>query len=115
MEIDTWYKWMLVYFYDGGGILLMVATSILAWKYRTFTLYLAAIAMFGFVVGGFAQSSAQRAFIEAQQTMQDQSGIIFEYYAWRAISSVGFVLGGASLLWFAVKNRGSNNGKVNNP
>jgi hypothetical protein len=29
MEIDTWYKWMLVYFYDGGGILLMVATSIL--------------------------------------------------------------------------------------
>jgi hypothetical protein len=40
---------------------------------------------------------------------------LFEYYAWRVISSVGFVLGGASLLWFAVKNKGSNNGKVNNP
>ena len=101
---------MLVYFYDGGGILLLLSTVVLAWKYRTPTLYLSAFAMFGYVIGGFAQSSAQRAIIEAQQTMQDQSGFIFEYYSWRVISSVGFVLGGAALLWFAVKTSKDVNG-----
>jgi len=69
MEIDTWYKWMLVYFYDGGGILILLSTVVLAWKYRTLTLYLAAVSMFGFVVGRFGQSSAQRAIIEAHSAV----------------------------------------------
>jgi len=115
MEIDTWYKWMLVYLYDGGGVLIFLAVSILAWKIRSISLIAAAIFMFAFVVGTHYQSSAQRAYVEAQQTMLDQSGIVFEFYMWRVMSSVGFLLGGASLLWFAVKNKESKRGQINDP
>jgi hypothetical protein len=115
MEIDAWYKWMLVYFYDGGQIILFLAVSVLAWKIRSLPLIAAAICMFAFVVGGHYQLTAQRAYVEAQQTMQDQSGIVFQFYVWRAISSVGYLLGSASLLWFAVKNKGSTNGQASNP
>ena len=115
MEIDTWYKWILVYFYEGGQVLVFLAVSVLAWKIRSFSLIVAAISMFAFVVGAHYQSIAQEAYVEAQQTMQDQSGIVFQFYMWRVISSVGFLLGSASLLWFAVKNKGSKNGQANNP
>ncbi len=106
---------MLVYFYDGGRVLVFLAVSVLAWKIRTFPLILAAVCLFAFVLGTHYQSVAQRVYVEAQQTMQDQSGIVFEFYVWRVISSLGSLLGSASLLWFAVKNNGSKLVEVNNP
>ena len=108
MEIDTWYKWTFVYFYNGGGILLLLTSFVLAWKLRNLPSFIAALGMVGYVFGVFAQASAQNAYIEAQQTFQDQSGILSQFYVWRLISSVGFVSGGAALLWLALKSNWTN-------
>jgi hypothetical protein len=71
--------------------------------------------MCAFVVGTHFRVSAQRAYIEALQTMQDQSGIIFDFYIWRVIRSVGSLPGGALLLWLAIKMKGTTQVDINNP
>ncbi len=98
MIIDTWYEWIFTYCYWlGQGLLVAVGLVVLA-KNKSIIGFACAIGFLIFGLGSLMQVQLDRAYHEAKQTQSNTAMIESSNVLWRGSGSLGFLIGGGSLL-----------------
>jgi hypothetical protein len=103
MEIVTWYDWALVYLYDVGEFLFIVAAALLAVRTKKLSVCVCAVGLAMFFVGNLARLDASKELVELRQTHGDTSHAKIKHYVGSVGTSLGFLMAGVGLLVFAVR------------
>jgi len=98
MEVDSWYQWMFIYAYYLGGVLLVVASIFVFVRRRSIAALICCVGFVAFIVSSYMLSNIDSAMSEARQTNRSTVQLEQKWVVLRAISSIGFLLGGAGLV-----------------
>jgi len=104
MNIETWHQWALVYAYEIGQLLFLIALIVLAVKMRKLSLVISAMAFLIFIIGNATMLVANKEYVELGQRSISQLPMN-EMTAWRLGrigSSLGFFVAGLGLFWFGI-------------
>jgi hypothetical protein len=105
VELDSWFKWLMLYLYEGGAAFLLIASLVFARKTKTILCYVAALGFCAFLVGNQIMSSAQTSSVQATQTNTPVTAHEQQFHLGRILSSFGFFVGAGSLLIFAFRGK----------
>ena len=112
MEVSTWYQWMFIYAYYLGGVLLVVASFFLFLRSKSIIALLCCIGFVAFISGTYMLRNIDSKMSEARQTNKNTVQLEHKWVMFRAISSIGFLLGSAGLVVVAVRRNKGGRGQA---
>lgn len=105
MEIDSWYKWELFFSYYIAQVILILSSILMAIRTKEVSIYFCLLGFLSFLIGNLVMMNANTALVEIAQVHGDKGAIEIQYLVGRAMSSLGFLMAGISLLLFSARRK----------